>query len=101
MISSADSKLSLERVRRKQREAEIELELSSDLADKWTHQQIAVAEYLDGLSELAARLQSLKAFVDECEKRHVRSSKDLLSKPNIKNGLYVLRPVEGDDAQKF
>jgi len=63
---------------------------SSHVDDKWTHRQIAVSEYLDALSELLARLESLQAFAALCETRDVKSSRELLPGSDAEPGLYVL-----------
>ncbi len=56
----------------------------------WQHQQIAIAEYLDTLSELTARLDSLQSFALLCEQKGVKSSKELLPDDTVKPGLYLL-----------
>ncbi|MEC4817340.1 MAG: hypothetical protein SAK29_29320 [Scytonema sp. PMC 1069.18] len=35
---------------------------NSQFNDEWIHRQIAVAEYLDTLSELSTKLDSLQSF---------------------------------------
>jgi len=52
----------------------------------------AIAEYLDTLSELLARLDSLQDFVQLCGDRRVKSSKELLPSNDVEPGLYF---VEG------
>ena len=80
----------------KEKEASLELEMSynASLGKEWTQQQIAIAEYLDGLSELSDRLESLGAFARECEIRKFSSSRDVLPGPNTKPGIYVLSASE-------
>lgn len=56
----------------------------------WIQKQIAIAEYLDGLSELLARLESLEAFADLCESRNLKSSKEILPDENAPSELYLL-----------
>ena len=63
---------------------------SSEFDQKWTYRQIAVAEYLDALSELLARLESLQAFAITCKSRDVKSSRDILPGDNAELGLYLL-----------
>lgn len=60
--------------------------------ETWQHQQIAVAEYLDTLSELSARLDSLQDFAKLCDSTGVSSSKDLLPDSDTP-GLYLLSLV--------
>lgn len=67
---------------------------SSQFDEAWTHRQIAVAEYLDALSELSARLDSLQSFAALCESRNVRSSRDILPNADAEPGLYILPPNE-------
>ena len=91
-ISSLDSSLSKDQIRRKKKDAELEFEMSysSEFDRKWTYRQIAVAEYLDALSELLARLESLQAFANTCKSRGVKSSRDILPGDNAEPGLYFL-----------
>ncbi|MEB3214847.1 MAG: hypothetical protein VKN72_01110 [Nostocales cyanobacterium 94392] len=62
---------------------------NSRLDETWTHRQIAIAEYLDTLSELSARLDSLQSFAALCEARNLRSH-DMLPDSDAEQGLYVL-----------
>ena len=91
-ISSVDNSLSKDKIRRRKNDAELEFEMfySSQLDEKWTHRQIAVAEYLDALSELSARLETLQAFADLCESRGVKSSREILPGADAEPGLYAL-----------
>lgn len=59
-----------------------------DLA--WTYRQIAIAEYLDSLSELSARLESLESFADLCESKGVKSSQEIIPGNDAEPGIYVL-----------
>ncbi|MUG99670.1 hypothetical protein F7734_48285 [Scytonema sp. UIC 10036] len=95
-ISSVDKLLSKDQIRRKKKDAELEFEMSysSLLDEKWTHQQIAVAEYLDAFSELSARLESLQAFADLCHRSNVKSSRGILPRENTESGLYTLKASE-------
>lgn len=79
-ISPRDRTLSPEQIRRQKTNVEVEFEMhhSSQLDEVWTHRQIAVAEYLDTLSELSARLDSLQSFAALCESQNAKSSRDLL-----------------------
>ncbi|MGM3306055.1 hypothetical protein ACSQ6I_08745 [Anabaena sp. WFMT] len=91
-ICPQDSTLSPEDIRRKKTNIDVEFEMSySGKWDKiWTHRQIAIAEYLDTLSELLARLDSLQSFAVLCESENVKSSKDILPDENTPPGLYLL-----------
>lgn len=92
-IYSSDRALSPEQIRRKKTNVDVELEMSyssSKFDEVWTHRQIAVAEYLDTLSELSARLDSLQNFAALCESLNVKSSKEILPDANTESGLYIL-----------
>lgn len=94
-ITPGDRDLSPDDIRRKQNQAEVELEMSyakTRYGQQWQHRQIAIAEYLDGLSELTARLDSLQSFAELCESQQVKSSKELLPRADAKDGLYVISP---------
>ncbi|WP_017306138.1 hypothetical protein [Spirulina subsalsa] len=60
------------------------------LTPQWRHRQIAIAEYLDTLSELSARLEGLQRFAQLCEQQGVKSSHELLPSAEAKPGLYLL-----------
>ena len=91
-ISSRDSSLSKDQIRRKKKDAELEFEMSysSQFDEKWTYNQIAVAEYLDTLSELFARLESLQDFANMCKSKGVKTSHDILLGDRVESGLYSL-----------
>ncbi|MEO0971200.1 MAG: hypothetical protein AAFX80_23530 [Cyanobacteria bacterium J06639_18] len=91
-ISPSDRALSPDQTRRKKTDVDVEFEMShnSHWDETWTHRQIAVAEYLDTLSELAARLDSLQSFAALCESRNLSSSREILPDPDTEEGLYVL-----------
>jgi hypothetical protein len=94
-ISTSDRALSAEQIRGKKTNVDVEFEMSyssSKFDEAWTHRQIAVAEYLDTLSELSARLDSLQDFAALCESQNVRSSQDILPDANTEAGLYLLPP---------
>ncbi len=67
---------------------------SSKFDQAWTHRQIAVAEYLDAISELSARLESLESFADLCESRGVKSSSEILPGADTEPGIYILSAEE-------
>lgn len=96
-ISSVDNTLSKDQIRRRKKDAEVEFEMfySSQFDEKWTRHQIAIAEYLDALSELLARLESLRAFADLCESRGVKSSREILPGVDAEPGVYILSAEEG------
>lgn len=98
-IHDVDRDLPPERKRRVAKEAELEFEMShnAQLDTGWTHRQLAVAEYLDGLSELSSRLETVGAFARECEKRQLPSSRDILPGPGAAPGLYVLSASDVND----
>ena len=72
-----DQQLSENQARRVRKEAALELEMShnSSLDENWTMRQLAVAEYLDGLSELNDRMGGIREFAAECENRNLSSSR--------------------------
>jgi hypothetical protein len=100
-IHDADRSLPPQRRRWAANDAAIELEMShnAQLDTSWTHRQLAIAEYLDGLSELASRLETVGAFARECETRRLRSSRDVLPGLDAAPGVYVL-PASGADNDK-
>ncbi|QUS61895.1 hypothetical protein [Synechocystis sp. PCC 7338] len=56
----------------------------------WINKQLATAEYLDTLSELLARLDTLQDFAQLCQDQGVKSSKELLPTNDAEPGLYLL-----------
>jgi hypothetical protein len=91
-VHRPDRELAPERKSRAAREAALELEMShnASLDEGWTRRQLALAEYVDGLSELSSRLESVGAFAAECDARGLRSSRDALPGPDAPAGVYVL-----------
>ena len=92
-ISVNDSCLTSDQIRRKQNEVDVEFEMSyasERYSQAWVFQQIALAEYLDTLSELSARLDTLQDFAALCEAKDVKSSKELLPDEKSEEGLYLL-----------
>lgn len=91
-ICPSDRTLSPEQIRHQKTNVDVEFEMSynSQWDEAWTHRQIAIAEYLDTLSELSARLDSLQSFAALCESQNVKSSRDIL--PAAGTGLYILPP---------
>ena len=92
-ISISDRALSADQIRDKKTNVDVEFNMSYSSAkfdEAWTHRQIAVAEYLDGLSELSARLESLESFADMCESRGVKSSREIIPGADTEPGIYIL-----------
>jgi hypothetical protein len=92
-ISPSDRTLSPDQIRGKKNYVDVEFEMSYSSAkfdQTWTHRQIAVAEYLDGLSELSARLEGLESFANLCESTGVKSSREILPGPDTEPGIYIL-----------
>jgi len=91
-IYPQDYTLSAEDIRRKKTNIDVEFQMSYNEKwdETWTHRQIAIAEYLDTLSELLARLDSLQSFAVLCENQNVKSSNDILPDNNAETGLYVI-----------
>lgn len=97
-ISPGDLGAKPEIVRQRRKDAELELEMShaKTRGIEWDHRQIAAAEYLDGLSELADRLDSQREFAHLCEEMKCKSQ-DLLPGPDAKPGLHVLTPPQEEE----
>lgn len=76
-------------------EAELELQMarSASIGDDWLKRQLAYADFLDGFSELADRLDSLHAFAQQCHALGVKDSKELLPSDDAEPGLYLLDAV--------
>jgi hypothetical protein len=92
-ISTSDRALSPDQIRSKKTNVDVEFDMfysdtKFDLA--WTYRQIAIAEYLDSLSELSARLESLESFADLCESKGVKSSQEIIPGNDAEPGIYVL-----------
>lgn len=95
-ISEQDRCLRPDQIRSKQNELAVEFEMSyapERYSSDWMNQKIATSEYLDSLSELTARLDSLQDFAELCEVTGVQSSHELLPSENIQTGLYLLPSV--------
>ncbi len=92
-FSSIDKDISEQKILAKTSDAKAELTMIRSkplLADNtWTHQQVAIAEYLDGLAELTYRLESLQAFAELCHKNGIKNPADILPK---EEGVYFIDP---------
>lgn len=96
-ISKCDRTLTPDQIRRTKTQVDVEFEMSyssTKFNQTWTHRQLAVAEYLDTLSELSARLESLESFAQLCESKGVKSSRDILPGANAEPGIYLLSAEE-------
>ncbi|MDW8363126.1 MAG: hypothetical protein RMK74_12055 [Myxococcales bacterium] len=93
-ISPRDRGLLSEDAWRRRREAELELDMSHmrERAPQWDYEQIAIAEFLDGLSELAARLESVHAVAALCDETGAKA-RELMLGPDARPGLYTLDPA--------
>ncbi|MDZ8083768.1 MAG: hypothetical protein RMX35_32460 [Nostoc sp. DcaGUA01] len=91
-ISQSDRILTSDQIRSKKTYADVELTMSysSQFDRAWTYRQIAIAEYLDTLSELLARLDSLQSFAALCESKNIKSSREILPDSDAETGLYIL-----------
>lgn len=92
-ISISDRTLSPDQIRGKKTHVDVEFEMSYSSAkfdQTWTDRQIAVAEYLDGLSELSARLEGLESFANMCESKGVKSSREIMPGADTEPGIYLL-----------
>ena len=85
-IFPKDQTLNSDQIRRKKSRVTVEYEMSYSAErynQTWIYQQLAIAEYLDTLSELLARLDTLQDFAVLCENQGVKSSKELLDLSEI------------------
>jgi hypothetical protein len=91
-VHQADRRLTEERRRWVAQEAAIEFKMSynTPLGEDWNRRQVAIAEYVDGLSELSSRMEARGAFARECERRQLPSSLEVLPDSQRPPGLYVL-----------
>ena len=92
-IYHKDFNLTSDQIRRIKTEIAVEFDMSyapERYNPAWVNKQLAIAEYLDTLSELLARLDTLQDFASLCENRGVKSSKEILPSQDVKPGLYLL-----------
>jgi hypothetical protein len=92
-ISTSDRALTLDQIRSKKTYVDVGFKMSDSSAKfdrAWTDRQIAVAEYLDGLSELSARLESLESLADMCQSKGVKNRREILPGDDTEPGIYIL-----------
>ena len=92
-ISTSDNSLSTEQVISKKKDVEVEFNMSyasHQYDESWKTCQIGVSEYLDSLSELADRLESVQAFTNLCEEKNVESSRELLPPQDARPEIYII-----------
>jgi hypothetical protein len=93
-LSPFDKSLTEAQQQRKMDDVEVEFEMSysSYINDDWINRQVAHAEYMDTLSELFYRIESMEAFASLCDQAGVKSSRELMPDDSYKPGLYTLNP---------
>ncbi|WLT37785.1 hypothetical protein NON20_19050 [Synechocystis sp. B12] len=92
-IHPKDFNLTPDQVRRIKTEIAVEFDMSyapERYNQAWINKQLAITEYLDTLSELLARLDTLQNFAQLCQDRGVKSSRELLPGNDAEPGLYLL-----------
>lgn len=91
-ISSNDRNIGEMRLHRIINEAQVELSLKryANLGLSWDYEQVAIAEYLDGMSEILARLESYCLYLKECKKRGIRTTEDLFVNLSPSSSFYLL-----------
>lgn len=95
-ISPFDKDISKQRLSRIINEAQVELMLNrnSHLGLSWAYEQVAIAEYLDGMSETLAKLESFCLFLAECRKRGIKATEDLFVNLTPSNNFYLLPVIK-------
>lgn len=95
-LSSLDVGLTEAQKQRKLDDIEVEFEMSysSSFDSSWVHRQVAEANYMDCLSELLYRIESLESFAILCDDSGVKSSRELLPDDSYEPGLYLLKPKQ-------
>ena len=93
-LSPFDKSLTEAQQQRKVDDVEVEFEMSysSYINDDWINRQVAHAEYMDTLSELFYRIESMEAFASLCDQAGVKSSRELMPDDSYEPGLYTLNP---------
>lgn len=76
--------------------AKVEYQMSYQKArgQDWLQKECAAAEYLDGISELTARLRGVGALAREVDHRQLKSSQDLLPGKDAQPGIYCIPAIE-------
>lgn len=92
-LSPFDESVSMEAARRRRDEADVELRLSrnTDLDVGWDRSQLAVAEFLDGFSELLERIESMVEFAKLCLEAG-QPAENILPKEGAPGEIYILEP---------
>lgn len=95
-LSLLDAHLNADHKRRRVDDVEVEFDMSynSEFDTLWLHRQIAEADFMDALSELIFRIESLEAFASLCEASGVETSKELLPEKSCEPGLYLINPEQ-------
>lgn len=90
--SPVDRHLSDDQRWQKMNYAQVELEMfrNQGLGKPWLYRQIALAEYLDTMSELSARLEGLQHFTDLCSRHSIRGYRDLQIDDSDQPNLYAI-----------
>ncbi len=91
-LSPADQSLTPEQLYRRKSDLDVEFQMSyfRDLNKSWYLTQVGIAEYLDQLSELTERLESLQAFANLCEDLNERDPYRSLPSSAEDQGLYLI-----------
>ncbi|GCL39017.1 hypothetical protein SR1949_41380 [Sphaerospermopsis reniformis] len=95
-ISPIDRKIKNNRINEIINKAQVELMLErySHWGESWVYEQVAIAEYLDGMSETLAKLESFCLFLVECQKRGINITEDLFVNLTACNNLYLLPVIK-------
>lgn len=92
MISPRDKELSEEAICKKRRKVKVEFDnryLTEKYNHNWINEQIIIFEYLDMLSELLAKLESLLDFAKLCKNKGIQNIREILPVNNSLPGLYL------------
>ncbi|MCJ2543700.1 hypothetical protein [Thermostichus vulcanus] len=91
-LSPVDQSLTPEQLYRRKSDLDVEFQMSyfRDLDKSWYLTQVGIAEYLDQLSELTERLESLQAFAKLCESLDERDPYRFLPASSEDKGLYLI-----------
>jgi hypothetical protein len=91
-LSPIDQDLSLDEVHRKKKSLEVEFQMSyfSELEETWILTQVATSEYLDSLSELTERLESLQSFASLCKEENEFDAFQKLPSDDFDKNIYLI-----------